>query len=164
MGQGRPAAGEMISEVLRMMPYGIYIVTTSDKAGPHGMTASWAMQVSLEPQLVAVAVARGHTTGDLIARSKVFAVNLLPKDRADIAERFFTPAQRLGSVPPLADYAPGTTGAPLLDDAIASLECRMIQAVEAGDHTLFIGQVVAGHLSSDEPPLTSADAGFHYGR
>lgn len=171
MGQDRPPTGdrpaiigETISKVLRTMRYGIYIVTSRSEAGPHGMTASWVMQVSLEPQMVAVAVAEGRTTGEIIAQSKVFAVNLLPRDRADIAERFFTPAQRLGHVSPFADYTSGSTGAPLLDDAVAALECRVAQVVNAGDHTLFIGQVVGGHLRSEEAPLLDADAGLHYGR
>ena len=155
---------KMLSKVLRMMPGGVYVVTTHDEHGPHGMTASWVMQVSLEPRLVAVAVAEGQMTAERIAGSRVFAVNLLPKDRADIAERCFTPAARLGHVPPLADYTTGMTGAPLLNDAIGALECRVGDIVETGDHTLFVGLVVGAHVRSEEAPLTLNDVGWHYGR
>jgi flavin reductase (DIM6/NTAB) family NADH-FMN oxidoreductase RutF len=156
--------GEAGSKILRMMPGGIYVITSRDERGPHAMTASWVMQVAKKPPMLAVAVDRQHTTAALIAKSQVFAVNLLPKDRADIAERCFTPYQRLGHVEPFADYTTGSTGAPLLTDALATLECRVIQAVEPGDHILFIGQVVALDLRREEPPLTLDDAGWHYGR
>ena len=107
-----PVDSEVGSKIFRMMPYGIYVVTTRDERGPHGMTASWVMQVSLKPPMLAVAVDRRHTTYEMIRKTMVFAVNLLPKDRADIAERFFTPHQRLGHAPPFADYSFGTTGSP----------------------------------------------------
>ena len=152
------------SKILRMMPYGAFVVTARDERGPHGMTATWVMQVALEPPLIAVAVAHRHTTGETIAKSRAFAVNLLARDRAEIAERFFTPYQRLGHAAPFADYQSATTGAPLLKDAIAVLECRVSESVEVGDHTLFVGEIVRAHLRSEQPPLALADAGWHYGR
>jgi flavin reductase (DIM6/NTAB) family NADH-FMN oxidoreductase RutF len=56
------------------------------------------------------------------------------------------------------------TGAPLLNDAIAALECRVRDIVETGDHTLFVGEVAGAHVRSEEAPLTLDDAGWHYGR
>jgi flavin reductase (DIM6/NTAB) family NADH-FMN oxidoreductase RutF len=147
-----------------MMPYGVFVVTARDERGPHGMTASWVMQVALAPPLIAAAVAHGRTTGEVIAKSGAFAVNLLARGAAEIAERFFTPYQRLGHAAPFADYDSATTGAPLLKDAIAVLECRVRESLEVGDHTLFVGEVVGAHLRSEQSPLTAAEAGFHYGR
>jgi len=159
-----PVDSEVGAKVFRMMPCGVYVVTTWDERGSHGMTASWVMQVALKPPMVAVVCDRRHRTTEMIAKTRAFAVNLLSKDQAEIGERFFTPYQRLGHTPPLADYRPGRTGAPLLTEAIATLECRVSEVVETGDHRMFVGQVVSAELRREEPVLTLADTGWHYGR
>jgi flavin reductase (DIM6/NTAB) family NADH-FMN oxidoreductase RutF len=103
----------------------------------------------------------GH---DLLEQGKVFSVNFLGKKSGATAEYFFTPPEpengRLGSMP----YTTDVTGAPILEDAIAYLECEVLRMIdEHSDHLLYVGKVVNAEVRSDEPPLVLSDTTWHYG-
>ena len=137
--------------VLGQWPSGVTVVTTVADDGWHGMTASSFNSVSLEPPLVSVCLAKKIYTHTLIERSGVFAVNILAKDQAAIGKRF------AGQQPELTDRFAGLqastaeSGAPVLGDALGWLDCRVVHAYEGGDHTIFVGEV----LAADTPRLTA---------
>ncbi|MBN1461513.1 MAG: flavin reductase [Armatimonadetes bacterium] len=151
-----------LDAALRHLPYGVYIVTTRGPQGDHGLTASWVMQVSKNPPMVAIALRRGSESAKTVAAGEVFAVNIISSEALELAERFFTPVDRFGS-PPSPIITRGARELPLLGEAIGWIECQVREQMEVGDHVLFLGEVIGGDLKQDDIPLTTLVAGMHYG-
>jgi flavin reductase (DIM6/NTAB) family NADH-FMN oxidoreductase RutF len=129
---------------------GVTVVTTRAGDRIHGMTVSAFSEVSLDPPLVLVCVDKTSNTRSVISESKVFAVNILERGQADLSTRFAAKEdedRRFSGV----DYQTGETGAPLLAGTVANLDCRLTDTHEAGDHFIFIGEVVALQLFDGEP-------------
>lgn len=123
---------------------GVTVVTTLDGEGrPAGLTASAFSSVSLAPPLVLVCVAHTAQSYPALRDADRFAVNVLAADQEAVSSRFAA-RQPTGSekFDGLA-YERGTLGAPLLDGALAHLECSAVHAYPGGDHTIFVGQVEA---------------------
>ncbi|MCX5147026.1 flavin reductase family protein [Streptomyces sp. NBC_00320] len=122
-----------------------------------GMTATAFMSVSLEPPLVLVSLREGSRMDDLLAEQPLWAVSVLADHQVQVAGRF-SMKNRISDRLLFADlpYVRGeVSGAPLLTGALATLECRTENRVEAGDHTLVVGRVLTSALPSpDSPPLT----------
>ncbi len=151
-----------IDAALRHMPYGVHVITARGPEGDHGLTASWVMQVSKTPPMVAVALRKGSASAKVVESAGAFAVNILSAESAELAERFFTPVDRFGS-PPQPVVSRGVSELPLLGEAIGWLECEVRHRWEPGDHIVFVGEVVAGNLKKSEMPLTTLAAGMGYG-
>ncbi|WSF33132.1 flavin reductase family protein [Streptomyces sp. NBC_01351] len=122
-----------------------------------GMTATAFMSVSLDPPLVLVSVREGSRMDDLLAEQPLWAVSVLSDHQLQVAGRFAMKG-RISDRLLFADvpYIRGeASGAPLLTGALATLECRTENRVEAGDHTLVIGRVLTAALPKpDSAPLT----------
>lgn len=148
---------------LRAFTYGLVVVGARAGDEINGMTANWVTQVSFEPPLVAVAVEKQAHTHSLISQGRCFSINILASGQKAIAARFTQPQRRAGDK--LGSHAVrlGVTGCPLLIDALGYADCEVVSAVDTGDHTLFIGRVVAAGLHRDGRPLTLAETGWHYG-
>lgn len=129
------------------------MVTSLDpEARPSGMTATAVSSVSLSPPLVLVCLETGTNTYRAVNESGVFAVNLLAREQAEVAKRFATDSERKFDG---IRVTAGVTGAPLLEGVLAYCECSVVESVQAGDHTIFLGQVEAAESpeSEDETPL-----------
>ncbi len=151
-----------IDAALRHIPYGVHIVTTRGAQGDHGLTASWVMQVSKAPPMIAIALQKGSKSTAAVASAGAFTVNLLSVDNITLAEKFFTPVDRFGT-PPMPAVGRGALQMPLIGEAIGWLECQVRSQSEVGDHILFVGDVIAGELTKDNMPLTTITAGLGYG-
>ena len=137
-------------EALRNFASGVTIVTTADQDRPAGMTVSAFSAVSLAPALIQISVDRQAYTHDVIARAGQFAVNILAEDQAHLSRLFAShDLHKFASV----SYRRSDSGLPLLDGALTTLECRVVEAVAAGDHTIFIGEVLATHIGAGAPLL-----------
>jgi flavin reductase (DIM6/NTAB) family NADH-FMN oxidoreductase RutF len=152
------------SEILKTIPYGFYITGVVGAGGEaNGFTTCWVSQVSFDPQQVIVAVRKDQRTHDLIEDSGVFSLNFLDTEQEDLARRFTQPLEhedgRVGGSP----YTTGETGAPLFEEAFAYLECRVAGKLEAGDHTVYLGEVVTAHLRRPADILTDLDTPMEYG-
>lgn len=147
-------------DVMAQWPSGVTVVTTLVDGAWHGMTASSFSSVSLEPPLVSVCLDRRLYSHGLISGAGVFGVNVLAKDQAEVARRF------AGMVPGLEDRFAGETwttagtGVPLLDSALGWLDCRVVHEYPGGDHTIFVGEVVAGHAARRTAPLLFHSRGW----
>ena len=154
---------EAFRAVLGQWPSGVTVVTTvrteeqtegNLSAGWHGMTASSFSSVSLDPPLVSVCLARTIWTHDLIASTGVFGVNILGKDQAAIGKRF---AGMLGGEVHERfaglDVITAETGSPVFGDALGWVDCRVVYAYPGGDHTIFVGEVLAAHTPRLTAPL-----------
>jgi flavin reductase (DIM6/NTAB) family NADH-FMN oxidoreductase RutF len=152
------------SEVLKTIPYGFYITGVVGSDGEvNGFTTCWVSQVSFEPQQVIVAARREQHTHDLIEAAGVFSLNFLDSTQEDLARKFTQPLEHENGAVGGSAYTTGETGAPLFDEAFAHLECRVAGTMEAGDHTVFLGEVVASSLKRPADVLTDLDTAMDYG-
>jgi len=137
--------------VLGHFAAGVTIVTTiGDDGKPYGLTATAFTSVSLEPPLVLVCVDKRSESHVHFHASKVFAVNFLAAGHEDLSQRF---AVSGGDKFVDLSVRRGGTGAPILTEALGHLECRTVNVVDAGDHTVFIGQVEGADAREGEPLL-----------
>jgi flavin reductase (DIM6/NTAB) family NADH-FMN oxidoreductase RutF len=150
-------------KVLRLIPYGLYIATSRAEEKIGAGTINWVTQSSFSPPLVVAAIKVDSTLHEVIAASRVFALHVLGKNQKDIATAFFKGAQPEGDTLNGYRFESGTTGTPLLVDPPAWFECRVVDEVLRGDHTIYVGEVVEAGLRREEEPLTLRDTGFFYG-
>jgi flavin reductase (DIM6/NTAB) family NADH-FMN oxidoreductase RutF len=131
-------------QVLGHLPTGVTVVTTVDELGqPTGLTASAVASVSLEPPLVLVCVSHSAQSYPALAAAGKFAVNVLALGQETLSRRFATTAPGVEKFQGVG-YRTGKLGLPLLDGALASLECAVVHAYPGGDHTIFVGRAEAG--------------------
>lgn len=134
--------------------HGVYIITTRTKEKINGMTAAWVSQVSFQPLLLIASIAPERHTHDLIKESGYFAINTLAEGQEDLAKHFGLKSGRKVNKFKDISYFDASNGSPVLKEALAFFECKVIETFVAGDHTLFIGNVVeAKILNSEKKPL-----------
>src|SRR5918993_3184984 len=153
------------SEILKTIPYGFYITGVIGTGGEaNGFTTCWVSQVSFEPQQVVLAVRKDQHTRDLIETGGVFSLNFLDTSQEDLARKFTQPLTSEDGAVGGSPYTPGeATGAPLFEEAFAHLECRVVGSMEAGDHTVYLGEVAAAGLRRPADILTDLDTPMEYG-
>lgn len=153
-----------VEKVLKKLEYGVYVVTMGRGAQGNAFTASWVSQVSSDPPLVALAVHNKHQSSRLIAENKAFAINLVGEGQEAVAKTYYGPAE--SGYEKLAGSsvidAPAT-GTPLIPGAIGYLDCLMVDKVDVGNHTLFIGKVKAASLDDKVTQLmTTSNSKLFY--
>ena len=142
---------------LRMIPYGIYVLTADDGKGNVGAaTVNWVTQGSFSPPLVAVGVKADSGAHTVVKGTGKFTLNMLGKDQKGLAFTFFKPAKVEDGKLSGQAFHHGTNGAPILDAAIAAVECEVRSIVELGDHHIGVGEVTEAHLL--KAPEGRADA------
>jgi flavin reductase (DIM6/NTAB) family NADH-FMN oxidoreductase RutF len=148
--------GQMIDtfEFRRVMghfPTGVTVVTTRHGDGVMcGLTVNAFCSVSLEPTLVLICVEIAADSHDCIQESGIFAVNVLEEGNGEALSRRFSTwghFDKFQSVP----FREERTGSPILEQALAWLDCRLIRSMPAGDHTLFLGEVLDGDSREGRP-------------
>lgn len=132
--------------VSKAISHGIYIITTRTKEKINGMTAAWVSQVSIQPLLLMASIAPPRYTHNLIKESGYFAINTLAEKQQDIAKHFgFKTGRKVDKFKDMS-YFDAPNGSPVLNEAFAFFECKVIETFTAGDHTLFIGNVMAAKI------------------
>jgi flavin reductase (DIM6/NTAB) family NADH-FMN oxidoreductase RutF len=159
--------------VLWSLPSGLYVVgSTSGTHGDvpptmNGMTTNWVTQVSFEPKLIGIGVEKPALTHRLIREGGVFSLCTIAREDRTIVRKFTKPVEVDHDAGTLNGFAfhTGVTGAPILDQAPAYLDCEVRQAVDAGNHTFFIGEVVDAAFQADEETevLRMEDTRMNYG-
>src|SRR5499426_8519 len=142
---------------LRMIPYGLYVLTAESASDVAAATVNWVTQASFAPPLVAVGVKADSHAHAVIKKSNAFALNVLGKGQQAMAFTFFKPAERQGSTISGEPFRAGSTGSPILTNTPAYVECRLVATVEKGDHSVFVGEVVDAGLTK-EPEGRADDA------
>lgn len=133
---------EAKKKILQWFPYGLYAIGVRRGDDRNAFTANWVTQASFEPPMVAVAVENDGKSIGMMRESKVFSVNVYDAGQRNAAGRLARPAARAPLKLDEVAHTDGSTGAPLLNDALGYVECRITGHLEAGDHTLFVGEVV----------------------
>jgi flavin reductase (DIM6/NTAB) family NADH-FMN oxidoreductase RutF len=127
---------------LRMIPYGLYVLTADGADGIAAATVNWVTQASFAPPLVVVGVKSDSGIHAAIQSSKAFALNVLGKGQNDKAFAFFKPVAAEGDTIGGEKFRRGTTGAPILEALPAYVECKLVETLSIGDHSIAVGEVV----------------------
>ena len=145
-----------LREVMSSFPTGVTIVAACDPQGaPYGLTVNSFTSVSLDPPLVLICIGHGSSCHDRLSASSSFSVNILSASQAELARRFSRELSdgRFEEV----SWSPGELGDPIVEGAVASLECSVHEVLAAGDHSILLGRVERA-TRSDRPALL-----FHRG-
>jgi flavin reductase (DIM6/NTAB) family NADH-FMN oxidoreductase RutF len=148
-----PVDAKTLRHAMRQWATGVAVITSAHEGVSHGMTASSFTSVSLAPPQVLISLALTTRTYKLVKASRIFGVSVLAAGQEALSDLF---AGRVSdSEDRLAGLATFTlvTGAPLLRDTLANLDCRVIATFTSGTHTLFIGEVLAAHNVDSGDPL-----------
>lgn len=145
----RRLTSEEFRDVIGHFASGVTVITTTVDGRPAGTTASAVTSLTLEPPMVLICMNRESATGQAIAASGTFAVNILGEGHRELAVRFARKggAEKFDGVA----VAAGAHAGPLLQDALARLECRVAEQVVAGTHVVFIADVLDGTANPGEP-------------
>jgi flavin reductase (DIM6/NTAB) family NADH-FMN oxidoreductase RutF len=153
--------------ILWSMPSGLYVLGTGGAGRRNLMTLNWATQVAVDPKLVAVSVEAGSVSHGLLRDGRVFSLNILAREQRALVRKFVKPLDDGGDPDQLGGFAlrAGVSGAPVLADAAAWLECELRHDLACGSHTLFVGEVVGcgGDPADELEVLRMEDTRMSYG-
>lgn len=144
---------ELLRQAMRFWATGVTIVTAAHEGVQHGMTVSSFTSVSLTPAQVLVSLAQNARTHDLVMRSRYFGITILDARQQEVSDRF------AGRVPDEMDRLSGletftlVSGAPLLKQGLAQLDCHVVTTLGSGTHTIFIGEVLSAQSSGEGDPM-----------
>jgi len=134
---------EQLNKIMWSIPNVLCLVGSRSGDEWNGMTQSWVTQVSMEPVLIAIAVDNTALTHRLITESGTFTVNLWDREDAKTFVKFSKPASYENGALNGRAVREGETGAPVFEEAVAFVECRVWDQRDVGTHTVFYGEVVA---------------------
>jgi len=148
-----PVNDQEFKNALKLWASGVTVVTAqTESLGLKGMTATSFSSVSMDPPQILVCINKTADTGEAVIEGKTFAINILKADQQDVSNQFAGGAsqeERFANV----NWHKGETGSPLFDDALASIECTVVEQVQAGTHWVVIGEVQKVECHSGEPLL-----------
>ena len=128
---------------------GVTVVTTRDNENRlHGITVSAFCSVSLEPPLILVCIDKEAGSHYAFEQSRAFVVNILREDQQYLSDRF---ASQLSDKFDGVKYRAGIEQLPVLEDVLVNLECRLVNAHDNGDHTIYIGEIVVSSVNEGKP-------------
>lgn len=150
--------------LLRKIPHGLYICGVKDGEELNGFTVSWLMQASFEPPLVVNCVKGDSGSHEMLKKSGVFSISFLDSEQKDLAAKFFKPKSRVGNKFEDVEFYEGkATKCPIINDSLGYIECRVVGSVEKGDHTVYVGEVIAAGIHREGNPLLLESTGWQYG-
>lgn len=153
-----------LAGALGRLPSGLYILSARDGDHASGMLASWVQQAGFEPPMLTVAVHRDRFLAAWVETSGRFALSQVRAGQKGLMKRFAR------SLPPEESPFDGLAvrqdaeGGPVLDEALAYLDCKVVGRLDSGDHRVYLAEVVAGAVLApgEEPFLHVRQNGFHY--
>ena len=149
--------------ILRKIPHGLYICGVKDGEDVNGFTVSWLMQASFKPPLVVNCVKQDSKSHEMIKNSGVFAISFLDAEQKNLAQKFFQPLRRVGNRFEDVEFYLGETGCPIISDSLGYIECRVVGAVDQGDHTVYVGEVITAGVHREGESLRLETTGWQYG-
>ncbi len=139
---------QKLIDIMSTKNYDLIVLTTRLNEVINGITIAWAMQTSIKPPLMTVALSPKRFSYNLVVESNIFALNYISKDRKDIIELFGYKSGRQVDKFENIEYFESQTGSPILKDAAAYLDCKVVDIYHSGDHDLFVGEVVEADYKS----------------
>jgi flavin reductase (DIM6/NTAB) family NADH-FMN oxidoreductase RutF len=154
---------KQLAAALGRVPSGLFILTARRGEAETGMLASWVQQCAFEPPYISLAIQRDRPLREWLNEGSLFLVNILDDSQTDMIVHFgrgFQPDEPAFSG---IELQRSPSGAAVLADALAYLECRVAGRCPVGDHDLFLGEVIGGQMLSEGHPMVQVrKSGFHY--
>jgi flavin reductase (DIM6/NTAB) family NADH-FMN oxidoreductase RutF len=132
-------------ELLKMIPYGLYVITaiSQDEKTKNGFSGSWLSQVSFKPPLIMIGSQKDSLSTKLILESKKFVINFVDESQSEIVKHFFKSAHTTNDKLSEHEWKVGKkTGCPILKDGLGYFECEVREKLIPGDHAIIIGEIV----------------------
>jgi flavin reductase (DIM6/NTAB) family NADH-FMN oxidoreductase RutF len=154
---------QQLAAALGRVPSGLFILTARQGEAETGMLASWVQQCSLDPPQVSVAIKRDRPVAAWLVAGSTFVLNILDDSETDMLVHFGRGFALDQPAFEGLDIEREEGSAPILSDALAYLHCRVVARHSAGDHDLFVAQVIAGRMLGEGQPMVHVrKSGFHY--
>ena len=154
----------LLNKVTWKIPNALALVGSRSGDEWNAMTTSWITQLSMEPVLIGVSIDNSSVTRRLVAAGGSFTVNLWSAEDTRVFVKFSKPAAYQEGTLNGRPIREGVTGAPVFEEAVAWLECRVANAIDFGTHTLFAGEVVDAGIADDEAKVAAiGDTRMKYG-
>ena len=152
-------AGDELRALFREIPSPVAVVTVDVSGQAAGLTVDSLVSLSIDPPLIGIALRRHAALHELVREAGAFAVSILATGQEHLAQHFAR------GVPPIGlwtgiETRPGELGAPLIEGAIAWIECRLDSELETGDHTLFVGSVESARRGPGREALVHLRRGY----
>jgi flavin reductase (DIM6/NTAB) family NADH-FMN oxidoreductase RutF len=148
---------------LLMIPYGLYVLGTREGQELNAGTVNWVTQCSFKPPLVAMGVKKDSHLYSMLKSSGVFSLSFLESGQKDLAFAYFRPVQVEGNKISGHEYETAETGAPILSEAPAWVEGRVVGEIDTGDHSCVVGEVTNSGVKRESKVLTLEEVGVKYG-
>jgi flavin reductase (DIM6/NTAB) family NADH-FMN oxidoreductase RutF len=148
-----PVSGDDFRSAMRQWASGVTVVTARNGEERRAILVTSFLSVSLDPPTILVSIKRGGTTHRVLEAGRIFAVHILHEDQAAFATALGYDNDEEARSLRSTTYWEGPSGAPILDDCLAYLDCRVVDTYEAKDHTLYIGLVEACGMNAGGPLL-----------
>ena len=151
---------KQVGKALGRVASGLYVVTAKYENKEDAVLASWVNQCSFDPPAVTIALATLRPIRLLVEASDAFIVNVLPKDDMTLLKHFSRPPEDMFKG---VKTRKGLDGIRILSDAVSYLECEVAHSMKAGDHVLYVGEIIGGKTLKDgDPYIHVRDNGFNY--
>lgn len=153
---------EEVSKAQKYLAHGVYVISTVHEGRMNALTAAWVARASFVPPLITVSIGKTRFSHAMMLGSGVFAVSVLGKDDIEMGRHFGLKTGRKTDKFVGIDYETKVTGSPVLKECIAWLDCRVLSSHDAGDHTIFIGEVLDGGVRREgaSPLIYDRDSFF----
>lgn len=149
-----------MGKALGRIASGLFVVTAKCEDKEDAVLASWVNQCAFDPPAVTIALATLRQARLLVEGAGAFIVNVLPKDDMALLKYFSRPPEDIFKG---VMTRKGLEDIRILIDAVAYLECEVVQSMQAGDHVLYVGEIVGGKtLKGGDPYIHVRDNGFNY--
>ena len=147
---------------LRMLSYGVYILSSVNEGDYCVSTITWVSQASFEPPMISVCIKRNSASYEIVKKRREFILHLLGDNQKELASTFFKPTifenEKLNGQEFSLE-----NNLPLLKDIPAYIQCKVVEILENGDHPLFLAEVVDAKINNDSNPLELRKTGWTYG-
>ena len=151
-------------KTLRLISNGMYVLTSRCGNDYGAATITWLSQASFKPPLLMAAVRTSSNVFRCMAESRLAAVHILGCDQKEVAQKFFFPTKAVDGEINGEPFMEGSTGVPVLRNAPAHIECRVVRMMnDLGDHAIVVLEVVEAEYRVPVRPLTIADSPWEYG-
>ncbi|MEX2573807.1 MAG: flavin reductase family protein [Balneolaceae bacterium] len=160
MNLNQQNTAEELKSVMRLLPYPVTIVTTSSGHRKRGATIGSFTSLSMDPPLISFNVTRSTNIHDLLEMAEHFVVHVPGSGQEDLCALFAIPDTREEEQFRELNYSQEAGFPPVLDNVVAEIHCKIVNRIEAGDHTIIIGGIEKIHKNRDEPAILYLDGGY----
>lgn len=152
----KPSTDEVIKKAIRSLSYGLFIITAEHEGKDNGQTANTCFQITSDPVQIAIGINKNNYTHELISKSGRFGVGILDQEGQDLARIFgYRSGRELDKFAKIKAHR-GSSGVLLPDQVLAALEADVVNTMDTGTHTLFLGKVTNAELLTQGEPMTYA--------